>query len=471
MTNWPRTGVVGGSSVIHGVESSADSEYGVTSLCGVPVLVSDDDWDAEGPYACVRCFHAWHPKSTRPVLALVPEEKVHARLSPSKAHRWLPCPGSLKVQDTDPESEWAAEGTRKHEVLRRVLGGEAVLAGDVVMDRPVAKETVEQCVEVKAFVEQWESQHAGWVVERETRIEVGTYAWAGLARGDCAGTADVAGYSPEGREVLVLDGKFGWVRVEARDNPQLNMYAIGLCGELEAIFGTQVENVSLVIAQPDYSGEMEFREHRTTREHLMQWAFEQQAVIDEIVHGSRRLQADDKACRYCPARTYCPARLKAMEDFNADEFIQAHKLHDLLPYVPRLRAICKDLEQKAVMELNAGRPVPGFKLVASRSKRRWPVDGEDKVAEALASHLGYKKPSEEMFDRKLKSPAQMEKLLRSAANRTAKAAKEIVNQVAFVPEGAPKLAPESDERPALDAGQFTLEDALKASLEDFNETD
>ena len=47
----------------------------------------------------------------------------HSRLSASKSHRWLKCPGSVKMSEgiEDKPSKYAEEGTQAHELAERCL--------------------------------------------------------------------------------------------------------------------------------------------------------------------------------------------------------------------------------------------------------------------------------------------------------------------------------------------------------------
>lgn len=402
------------------------------------------------------------------ITAIAKIAKVHSKMGPSKAHRWLVCPGSQNVTAEDPESEWAAEGTRKHAVLKVMFDGLPVIAGDVIPTEcgpyKVPREVVEQCQEVMDFVQMFKDSHGDWVVETETAVEIGSHVWPGLQEGECAGTCDVAAYSYD--ELLVLDAKFGFVQVEARKNPQLMLYALGLLAEIPF----PIKWVTLCIAQPGYDGTVLFREHRMTVTEIREWALEVLPVVEEVKARSYRLQADDHACRYCPARTQCPERLKALDDATQASWMEERSMEELLPLVPRLRAICKDIEARAMADLNAGKQVRGFKVVASKSRRKWASENPTEIAETVYKATAGDTTSEDLFEQKLKSPAQVEKAVRAAALRAGKKmavkeAKAIVDLVAYQPVGGPKLAPESDPRPALEPATWTLEDVMQATLE------
>lgn len=416
------------------------------------------------------------------VTALV---KVHAKLAPSKAHRWLGdgdeagCPGSVHVVAEDPETEWAAEGTRKHAVLEYMQRPDAqpLAAGDEI-DTPagrykVPKKVIEQCAAIMEYVAQFKETNPNWVVERETRVEVGSRVWAGFKPGDCAGTADVAAYCYT--ELLVLDAKFGFVKKYPRGNAQLYLYALGLLEEIPY----PVEHVTVCIAQPMWDDEVEFREHRLSAQELREWALSKQAQVEEIQAGSYRLRPSETACRYCPARTQCQARLEMFERVQDQFWFQEIDLAEAMRVIPQVRQICKDIEQRVAGELNAGKDVVGCKLVAASSKRAWPIGETGEVDEqAIVASLGdvlsmaiakddlKLKAPVQPFDQKLKTPAKMEKEVRAALGCTVKKARALVDEVAIKPQGKPKVVMASDPRPALAAGGFTLEDVLKLSLEE-----
>jgi hypothetical protein len=293
----------------------------------------------------------------------------HARLSPSKAHRWLVCPGSLRYDSDLPESTYAAEGSHAHAILEKVLRDEIVLTGELVDGKPATELRIQQAIEVRDFLRQWHQVHPDFVIEPETPV-TGTNAALGIQGHDLDGTCDATAYTPS--ELVILDAKFGFVRVEPKGNPQLYIYAAGIAWELYKIFGQKPQHITVIIAQPDYEGVMEFREHRMTLDDLHLWFSQNIKAINDAHDGSDKLDAsDEKACRYCPARATCEVRLEAAHLTAMDEWREQQTLEELLPLVPKLKHIIADLEALAVKKLANGEPVTGFKLVEGRSIRKW----------------------------------------------------------------------------------------------------
>jgi hypothetical protein len=377
---------------------------------------------------------------------------THVELSPSKAHRWLVCPGSLRFDVEGPESIYAEEGAHAHAVLEAVLKGQQVLAGDIIGDKPASTERIQQAIEVRDYLQQWHQVHPNWALEKETPVEVGKHAW-GLEPGIIQGTADAIMYSSE--EAVVLDAKFGFVRVEPKDNPQLYLYAAGVVGELVDLFDEPVRYVTLIIAQPNYEGVMEFREHRIFVQDLWKWLAMKWSAVQKALARDLTLDAsDERACRFCPGRANCTARTEHLVKLAQDDWREAHTLDDLLPLVTKVRNICKDLEAEAVRRLREGHIVPGFKLVESRSIRKW---GETAKPGVIADELGVETMS--VVEMKLLSPAQLEKKFKTYG-------KEVTAQYAVTPKGRPKLAPESDPRPPVSLEDFTPEDVDATQLDE-----
>lgn len=396
--------------------------------------------------------------------------KSHSKFGPSKAHRWMVCSGSSRVAE-DLESEWAALGTKKHTVLDCMFKGSALLAGDIILteagEYEVTAEVLAQCQQVVDFVDDYKATHPGWSVETETRVEIGHRVWPNVfLKGECDGTVDAAAYCWD--ELLVLDAKFGWVKVYPRGNAQLYLYAAGLLEELSAY---PIKWVTVCIAQPDYSGEMVFREHRMTREEVEQWTIDQLVAVERAAADDPTLTPDDKACQWCPARAYCPARLQWAEAAMLEGFSDIYSVSEMLEWVPRLKAIAKDIEQRAMRELNEGKDVRGWKLVESNSRRKWPdEDGQATSAAKVleAAELAGQGLSPMLFEHNLKSPAEVEKVLYAHFNKakTKKEVKAMVDKVAVKPTGAPKLVPSTDERPAIEAAKWSDADILAIQLEE-----
>jgi hypothetical protein len=196
----------------------------------------------------------------------------HAVFSPSKAHRWLRCPASIKLEAYVPDLQTtaAAEGTAKHEtVARHLLDGSTP-------EEPWAQQ----------YVDVVRSYKGALLVERQVIIEPDV----------CFGTLD-AGVI--GQDWAVIDAKFGRRPVTAVDNPQLKLYALGL--ELEYKTRTPWE---LVIVQPFASGGMPVKTWVIEPRPLKEFHTKVLRAIDRA-HKDHPLVIPGDHCWFCKARLFC----------------------------------------------------------------------------------------------------------------------------------------------------------------------
>ncbi|MBO6291429.1 MAG: DUF2800 domain-containing protein, partial [Selenomonas sp.] len=145
----------------------------------------------------------------------------------------------------------------------------------------------------------------------------------------------------------------------------------------------------------------------------------------------------------------CRARAEAQlsvaqEEFRLPPVLTDEEIAELLPRLSEMVKWANAVSAYALeAAVNHGKKWQGYKLVAGRSVRKY-VD-EEKVAEAAKS-AGFK----DIFEHKLITLTQMERLMGKATFN------EVLGSLIIKPQGKPTLVPESDKRPAIDAGsEFT----------------
>jgi hypothetical protein len=260
----------------------------------------------------------------------------------------------------------------------------------------------------------------------ETRVGFGDYL------PDVFGSTDLLGRI--GSRAIVLDWKFGdGVTVTAEENQQLMFYAAAAMRTKESqwVFEGATE-IECIIVQPP-----EIRRWVTTPERIKAFENELKMAVQIAQKPNAPLQHGEH-CRWCAAKPVCPkmtgavdrALMLKIEELDADQIGGYLKNADILEqWITDLRALAHQV-------LDAGKPVPGWKLVAKRATRQW-VD-EELAAKALAQDMS----QDELYTKKLLSPAQAEKILK-------KAKKELpASHVVAISSGS-TLAPVDDPRPAV----------------------
>lgn len=373
----------------------------------------------------------------------------HAKLSPSGAHRWMNCTGALTWPDEESSSSYAEDGTWKHAVLKAYMDGRKLVAGETFqhptkqIEKILDQTTLDQVHDIKVMVEKWDRTS---MIDAEVPVDMSTI-W-GFKTGTLFGESDIISYTDEA--LLVVDAKFGMVRVSAVDNPQLIMYALGAIAKYK-LWDT-IKTIDMWILQPDFDGEVQPDRHRMTIEALREWVKKNWLKVEEAHHvvfeGSPAVfHPSPDTCKYCPGRAKCGTRMEMLTRATQEDWKESAPLHELMDQVPQLEAILADIRKEVFTKLAQGVQVPGYKLVHGRGgHRKW--EDEERVKKFIKNELPPDE-QEKLIVVKPLSPAQMEKKL----------SKEFVkkNFTVIIPAGKPTLVKSSDPRPALESNEFTAD--------------
>jgi len=360
----------------------------------------------------------------------------HAILSASSSHRWLHCLPSarLELEFENTNGEAAKEGTAAHALSEHKLKK----ALRIRSKRPTSEydsDEMEECTDayVDFIMEQVELARKSCtdpIVLIEQRLDFSCYVPDGFGTGDCVIISD--------DRLHIVDFKYGMgVLVDAEDNPQMKLYALGALEIYDSLY--DIKEISMTIFQPR-------RENVSTWtvsvEELKAWAEEELKPKAAKAYQGEGEYMPGPWCTFCRASSRCRARadenLKlAQMEFKMPQLLTDSEIEEVLTILPDLTKWANEITAYATdAAVNHGKEWHGFKVVEGRSVRKY--KDENAVAEK-AVISGYK----DIYRKSLIPMTEMQKLMGKTKFE------EILGNLIYKPPGKPTLVPNSDKRPAM----------------------
>ena len=347
---------------------------------------------------------------------------AHSPLGASSAHMWMSCPGSVTLiaalraqpgyEEVDPD--YRRDGTQAHALAAHCL------ERDIDAWEADAGEFPELTADMLDAVQEYLTYVRSRPGKRsiELKMHVPEFHPQAFSTLDCA-------LEDEPNETVEVDDyKHGvGVVVDAEDNAQGAYYLFMYVAKRPWI-KDHWKAVFVIIQPRAFHPDGTIRTWETTVGHIRRWA---ETELRPAMEATKDLDylALGQWCRFCPAKLVCPAyeglARKGLQGSTPLSYAEAQQLKMLV------RAV-EDAAYTALM--NGGKPEEvGAKLVSKRADRVFKTDAP------VQDRFG-----DDAWERKLRSPAQIEKL---------PGGKHFVAEFAFRPETGFTVAALDDKRSAM----------------------
>lgn len=370
------------------------------------------------------------------------DEKTHAVLSASSSHKWLVCTPSARLEEKFPNktSEYMVEGTLAHEIAEfKVKSYFLEAIPKATYTRRLNKFKKEEHFDnemlshTDTYLEFIKGEamktNAKPFIAVEQRVDFSKYVPEGFGTADCILIS--------GDTLQVIDFKYGkGVKVEAEDNPQMKLYALGVLEQYGMFYN--IKYVKMSIIQPRIDN---ISTYEISIDPLLDWGEKivkpqaQKAFmgLGEYVQGEH--------CKFCRAKGACEFRakenIKVVEEIQSDYngVLTNGELGEILTKTDGIEQWLKDLRGYALEQLLKGEEIPGWKAVEGKSNRK--IVDIDKAFEILEAN-GYEQAI--LYEKKPITLTQLEKVVGKTKLI------QTIGDYIEKPKGAPTLAKESDKR-------------------------
>lgn len=368
--------------------------------------------------------------------------RPHAVLSASGAERWFGCPGSISAEASYPDksSPFAEEGTRAHEVadmcLKQGVDAQEFL-GKELLGGVVDKEMVVNVQEYVDYVLSFET--ADTKLFTEQKVNFSNYVPKGF------GTLDSAVMDYANKVCHIFDLKYGrGTPVEAFENKQGMLYALGFLNDWEALF--DIKDFVIHIVQPRNPIGTTYYEISVKDLKAFGAKATERASL-AMSKDAPRLPGESQ-CKFCKAKGDCPALATFVQNTLANDFQdltveKAEGLSDtqkrnILENSKLIESFIDAVKDSVYQKMIEGESFEGFKLVEGRSVSKWTDEAEEELVKLLGDNA---------HEKKLIGITAAKKLLKG----------DEIEGLTVKPRGKLTIAPTSDKRQPVVVADFLAE--------------
>lgn len=415
---------------------------------------------------------------------------THAKLSPSKRHRWGACPGSVREEAAYPEDRSgpaAIDGTHSHTLLEHCIKAGVVdplpMVGIKMKDDDgefiVDADRVERVAVAIQYIGRRMGECLGTAtIKAEQQVDP---QWL-LSRADLSGHVDVQIHDPLNEVLEIIDYKDGMNDAWDSAVLQMEQYALGVLASFKIAKPNPYpfKTVRLTVIQP----KLAFKGIDAVRS--IDYPIEQ--VLDQVAktiviqaaatdRPDAPLVPGESQCRYCRHKGACSAlsaqALQTVEsaDLSLDNAkkdpttMSDEQLVRIMEAGPLLRQLLDGVEKEAQRRLEGGATIPGLKMVNGKGARSWKLS-DDEMADKLKK-MGV--PKDALYKTTLVSVAQAEKLRwkkrdGTEVQLTERQLKTLEQEYVVKTVGKPTVALASDSRAAITTNAAPLFSAVEAPL-------
>lgn len=371
-------------------------------------------------------------------------KKNHSIFSPSSAEKWFNCSASLAMESGLPDkiSKYSMEGSVAHKIAEKILKNiiflkknkdkkRKIKAIEYINTFPLSKNKKNNLLvteEMAIYIQQYINDICFFAKTGKLFVEQRVNFSEFISIDKQYGTADVI--IIDKNQLQIHDLKYGFVKVDAKKNKQLQLYALGALKKFDKKFS--IKTIKIFIHQPrlncisiwetNVEKLIEFgkKAKLSAIQAILAINISQYKGINEL--SKNMFKPGIKQCRWCKASGgKCKAEaiyfLKLIDNnfskhnqitnFKINNILNNQELSHLYNKIKYLNTFLKSIKKRVITELSMGINIPGLKLVYNRyGPRVW-------KNEILAVKILKKiiTDSNQLYEKKLVSPAKAEKII------------------------------------------------------------